>query len=138
MVAIPVEDRIAIEALIISLATAIDSMGDMAGVLAHFTEDGVYDLSAAGLAKFEGHAGISSFFTAAWAAHSHFAHFISNFAITDYAADTSSAQVYATGHALTKDGARSAVQARYAIDVVRTRQGWKISRHATDFLLPPG
>jgi ketosteroid isomerase-like protein len=138
MSVVPIEDRLAIEDAIIGLASAIDSMDDGEAVAAAFVDEGIYDLSTAGLGAFTGHAAIRGFFAAAWSAHSHFAHVLSNFAITAFAGDTASAQVYATGHALTKAGERSAVLARYRIDLVRTGAGWKIARHTTGFLLPPG
>jgi ketosteroid isomerase-like protein len=135
---ISLDDRVAIQDLLVSFSTAVDSMHDIDGILAVFDEDAVYDLSGIGMGKFEGHAGVRTFFEGTFAANSHHAHHQTNFAITGFAGDTASARTYVIGMARGKDGGGITVHARYYFDLRRTDAGWKITRHWIDFLIPPG
>jgi ketosteroid isomerase-like protein len=134
----PIEDRIAIEDVIVAFAHAVDSMHNLDGIAACFTEDADFDLSSAGMAKVIGHQAIKDFYAGCYALNSHFAHYISNFALTAYDGDTASARVYVTGMSKAKDGGGMTVHGRYYFDLVRTSTGWKANRYALDFLLPPG
>jgi ketosteroid isomerase-like protein len=60
---VPIEDRLAINDLMVAYCTAVDSLHDVKAVTDVFTDDAVLDLSGIGLPKFEGHAGIAGFFT---------------------------------------------------------------------------
>lgn len=136
MTAIPVEDRLAIEDLVVAYAHAIDTMGDPADVLALFTTDAVYDLSGIGLARLEGHEAIRGFCETVFANMAHQAHYLSNFAVTTYAGDTASARCYVSGMGLGKDGSRVSAHGRYYFDLVRTAGGWQAARYSMDLLMP--
>jgi ketosteroid isomerase-like protein len=136
MAIIPVEDRLAIQDLLIAYAHSVDTIGDIDGILSVFTEDAVFDLSGIGLAPQIGHDGIRAFFTTVFANMAHQAHYLSNFAITAYAGDTASIRAYVTGMGVGKDGSGVTVHGRYYFDVVRTAAGWKATRYTMDFLLP--
>ena len=45
----PIEDRLAIQDLMIAYAHAVDTIGNIDGILDVFTEDAVFDLSGIGL-----------------------------------------------------------------------------------------
>lgn len=132
----PVEDRIAIEDLIIAYAAAVDSMSDLDGICAVFTENAEFDLSGIGMAKVVGHAAIRGFYEAVFAANSHHAHYLSNFAITGYGGQRASVRCYVQGLALAKDGGSLTVHGRYFFEVVRTSAGWKAEHYRMDFLMP--
>ena len=51
----PIEDRLAIQDLMIAYAHAVDTIGNIDGILDVFTEDAVFDLSGIGLARSEEH-----------------------------------------------------------------------------------
>jgi len=136
MASCPIEDRIAIEDLLISYATAVDSVSDIDGICAVFTEDADFDLSGIGLPRGKGHGAIREFFGNVFAGTSHHAHHLSNFTITAFAGDTASARAYVIGIGLQKDGTRITVHGRYYFDVVRTSAGWKANHYHMDFLLP--
>lgn len=138
MMLAPIEDRIAIEDLIIAFAHAVDSMHDLEGIAACFTEDADFDLSAIGMAKVIGQDAIKGFYAGCYATNSHFAHYISNFALTAFDGDTASARVYVTGLSKANDGGGMTVNGRYYFDLVRTTAGWKANRYTLDFLLPLG
>ncbi|MBO9725051.1 MAG: nuclear transport factor 2 family protein [Novosphingobium sp.] len=133
----PVEDRLAIEDLLVAYAHGLDGLHDVDGLLALFVEDAVFDLSGIGFAKLEGHAAIRRFFEDTFAAMAAQAHYLSNFAITAHAGDRASIRAYVTGMARYKAGGGVTVHGRYYFDVVRTAAGWKAARYTMDFLIPP-
>lgn len=133
----PIADRLAIEDLAVAYCSAVDQIGDVEGVTALFTDDGVYDLAELGLGRFEGREAIRGFFAGAFPTMAHNAHFLSNFALVDYAADGASAQAYVQGYSRGTDGSDLEVKARYAFDVARTGEGWKIARVGVTMLMPP-
>ncbi|MBB4614933.1 nuclear transport factor 2 family protein [Novosphingobium taihuense] len=132
----PVEDRIAIQDLMITYAHAVDTIGNIDGILEVFTEDAVFDLSGIGLAALEGHDGIRAFFTNVFANMAHHAHYLTNFAVTAYDGDTASMRAYVIGMGQGKDGSTVTVNGRYYFDVRRTEAGWKATRYTMDFLMP--
>ena len=136
MTGIPIEDRLAIEDLLVAYAHAIDTMGDIDPVLAVFTEDAVYDLSGIGLSTLRGHDAIRGFCATVFANMAHQAHYLSNFAVTAYQGDTASMRAYVTGIGRGKDGSSGHVHGRYYFDLVRTAAGWKAARYSMDFLMP--
>lgn len=132
----PIEDRLAIEDLAVAYCSAVDRIGDVEGVAALFTEGGVYDLAELGLGRFEGRDAIRGFFAGAFPTMAHNAHFLSNFALADYAADGASAQAYVHGFSRGTDGSELEVKARYTFDVAREDDGWKIARVGVTILIP--
>ena len=132
----PIEDRFAIQDVLVAYAHAVDNIGNIEGVLGVFVEDAVFDLSGIGLAPVNGHEGIRAFFTNVFANMAHHAHYLTNFAITAYAGDTASIRAYVIGMGVGKDGQSVTVNGRYYFDVVRTPAGWKAARYTMDFLMP--
>lgn len=137
--ACPIEDRLAIEDVLVAYCTAVDSLHDLDALCAVFTPDAAFDLSGIGLPRKHGHAGIREFFTAVFADMSHHAHYLTNFAMTAFTGDTASARAYIIGMGRSKDGNEVTVNGRYYFDLVRTAAGWKASRYTMDFMMPlPG
>lgn len=134
--ACPIEDRLAIEDLLVAYAHAVDRLANIDEICACFTPDAVFDLSGIGLANVVGHAGIRGFFTPVFANMAHHAHYLSNFAITAHDGETASVRAYVTGMGMGRDGRGVTVHGRYYFDVRRTAQGWKATRYAMDFLMP--
>ena len=132
----PVEDRLAIQDVLVAYAAGCDSMGDIDAICDVFTEDAVFDLSGIGLTPQVGHDGIRAFFTNVFANMAHHAHYLTNFAITAYDGDTASIRAYVIGMGVGKDGRGVTVNGRYYFDVKRTHAGWKATRYTMDFLLP--
>jgi ketosteroid isomerase-like protein len=131
-----IEDRLAIQDLMIAYAHAVDTIGNIDGILDVFTEDAVFDLSGIGLTPQLGHDGIRAFFTNVFANMAHHAHYLTNFAVTAYAGDTASMRAYVIGMGQGKDGSSVTVNGRYYFDVRRTEAGWKATRYTMDFLMP--
>ncbi|MCW1382755.1 nuclear transport factor 2 family protein [Novosphingobium sp. KCTC 2891] len=132
----PIEDRLAIQDLLVAYAAGCDSMGDIDAICDVFTEDAVFDLSGIGLTPQVGHAGIRAFFTNVFENMAHHAHYLTNFAVTAYDGDTASMRAYVIGMGVGKDGRGVTVNGRYYFDVRRTAAGWKATRYTMDFLLP--
>jgi ketosteroid isomerase-like protein len=137
MTACPIEDRLAIEDLLVRYAHAVDSLHDVQGICDVFTEDAVFDLSGINFPSLNGHAEIGRFFEDTFAAMAAHAHYLTNFAITAYAGDTASIRAYVIGMGKYKAGGGITVHGRYYFDVVRTGAGWKAIRYTMDFLIPP-
>ena len=134
----PIEDRLALEDLTIAYAHAVDSLTDLDGVVACFTPDADYDLSGIGFPHVTGRDGIREFMGATFAANSHHAHYLSNFAVTAYGGNTASIRCYVRGLGRGKDGSSIEVHARYYFDAVRSAEGWLFARYTMDFMLPLG
>lgn len=124
----PVEDRLAINDLLVSFCAAADALGDASPIAAHFTDEAVYDLTGFGLQAFEGRDAIHGFFAASFAQAERNVHFLSNVAVADYAGDSASASAYVHAFSIGKDGSRMELRARYDVQVRRTDAGWKLSR----------
>lgn len=136
MIACPVEDRLAIEDLLIAYAHAVDTF-DVEGIRAVFVEDALFDLSGIGFPTLSGHAEIGPFFKQTFDGMAAHAHYLSNFAVTAYDGDSASVRAYVTGIGRYKAGGGITVQGRYYFDVIRTAAGWQATRYTMDFLLPP-
>ncbi|MCY1673052.1 nuclear transport factor 2 family protein [Novosphingobium sp. SL115] len=132
----PIEDRLAIQDLMVAYAHAVDSMNDIDAICDVFTEDAVFDLSGIGLAALEGHGGIRNFFTNVFANMAHHAHYLTNFAVTAFDGDTATMRAYVIGMGTGKDGSSVTVNGRYYFNVARTAAGWKATRYTMDFLMP--
>ena len=132
----PIEDRLAIQDLMVAYAHAVDTMDGTQGILDVFTEDAVFDLSGIGFPSLNGHAEIAGFFDKTFEAMSAHAHYLTNFAITAYDGDTASIRAYVIGMGKYKAGGGITVNGRYFFDVVRTDAGWKARRYTMNFLLP--
>lgn len=136
---IPIEDRLAINDLMIAYCTAVDTLSDVQAICDVFTEDADFDLSGIGLPKMSGHAGIRTFFEGVFADMTHHAHYLTNFAMTAYDGDTASARAYIIGMGRAKDGNEVTVSGRYYFNARRTAEGWKATRYTMDFMMPlPG
>lgn len=133
----PIEDRLAMQDQMIAYAHAVDSMHDVDGICAVFTEDAIFDLTRIGLTEHHGHAGIRALFESVFASMSHHGHYLSNFAVTAYAGDRASMRAYVDAKGLGKDGSSLNVLGRYYFDFRRTGDGWKAERYTLDLLLPP-
>ena len=133
----PLEDRQALEDVLIAYAHAVDSMHDLDGICAVFTEDAVFDLSGINYPSLKGHAEIRGFFAQVFEAAQSQAHYLSNFAVTSYAGDRASVRAYVTGMAKYKAGGGITVNGRYYFDMIRTANGWKAHHYKMDFLIPP-
>jgi len=140
-VACPVEDRLAIQDLLIAYAHAVDSLHDVDGICDVFVEDAVYDLSGIKFPSLNGHAEIRKFFEDTFDAMSAHAHYLTNFAITSYEGGSvgskASIRAYVIGMGNYKAGGNIVVNGRYYFDVILTEAGWKATRYTMDFLIPP-
>lgn len=136
MTACPIDDRLAIQDLLVSYAHAVDSLHDVQGIRDVFTEDAVFDLSGINFPSLNGHAEIGKFFEDTFANMSAHAHYLTNFAITAYAGDSASIRAYVIGMGKYKTGGGITVHGRYYFDVVRTAAGWKAKKYTMDLLIP--
>lgn len=131
-----IEDRQALEDVLIAYCMAIDSLADMDGLLDCFTQDAVFDLGGIGLPRFDGHDGIRSFFTQAFNDMSHHAHYITNFQVKKLQGDAAHCTAYIMGMGRAHDGRTILVYVHYFLDYVRTARGWKISAFGETGLMP--
>lgn len=132
------EDRIAIENVLLAYYTACDSLSDIDGLVNCFLPDGVCDLTDLGLDRLEGHDAIRGFFTGVFAEMTHHAHHVSNFRISRLEGDRATAHGYVIGRAKGRSGLRVDVSCHYDIELVRTSGGWKISLFDEGSLMPLG
>lgn len=137
MAACPIEDRLAIQDLLIAYADAVDSLHDLDGICDVFVQDAEFDLSGIGFPSLKGHGEIRKFFEDTFDRMSAHAHYLTNFAITAYDGDTASVRAYVIGMGTYKVGGGITVHGRYFFDVKRTEAGWKAWRYSMNFLIPP-
>jgi uncharacterized protein (TIGR02246 family) len=134
---VPVEERLALQDLLTDYCTAIDSRSDMEGLLACFTEDGVWDGSALDLPRAAGHAAIRDFFEHVFKNLSHHAHYWTNFRVTRFEGDSATTRSYAMGLAHSHDGRSILAHVSYRLDCVRKADGWKFTSFIATPLMPP-
>jgi ketosteroid isomerase-like protein len=131
-----IEDRIALEDVIVAYYSAIDSLSDLDGLLDCYVEDGIMDLTGLGLPRVQGKAAIGAFFKHVFADMSHHAHFVSNFRVSRLAADEATARAYVIGMGRAHAGTEVIAHACYDIDYVRTGAGWKMRSFTEAALMP--
>lgn len=104
-------------------------------LVALFVEDGVFDLSGAGLRRYEGHDGIRHFFQREQQAMSHLMHVTTNH-LVELDGDQATGTVYFLGIGVSRDGRESQARGYYDDRYVRTVDGWRFRSRATITLLP--
>jgi ketosteroid isomerase-like protein len=104
-------------------------------LVALFTEDGVFDLSSAGLERYEGHAAIRAFFERERRAVTHLMHVTTNHRI-DVSGDSASGTVYFLGTARSADGRENAARGYYDDSYVRVDGTWRFRSRTVVTLLP--
>lgn len=132
------EDRAAIEDVLLRYYAAVDTLSDMDGLLDCFTPDAVFDVADLGLAAYRGHDEIRHFFAGVFSDTAYHCHHVTNFTIQRIEGDSARARGYVIGKAEGKSGFKVFVHCCYDIDYVRTAEGWKISLFDEDSLTPLG
>jgi ketosteroid isomerase-like protein len=139
MITISIEDRLALQDLMIAYCYAVDKLTDVDGLLALFTEDAVLDFTKIGLPLMNGHDEIRSFFDGVFATMSHHAHYITNFRPVQFGGNRGVMTAYVLGLGRSKDGNEVAVNVQYTFEAVRTPTGWKAERYSMFAMMPlPG
>ena len=134
--AILLEDRIALQDLMMAYCYAVDRLEDVDGLLSLFTPDAVLDFSRIGLPVMTGHGEMRAFFSTVFVTMSHHAHYITNFRPIRFDGDSGAMTAYVLGLGRAKDGNTVEVKVQYTFDCVRTIDGWKC-RHYSMFAMMP-
>jgi len=133
-----IEDRAALEGVLMQYYYAVDSRSDMHSLIDCFTPDAVFDVEDLGLQKYVGHDAIRVFFAGVFADTKHHCHHVSNFNITRLEANEATGRGYVIGKAEGSNGVKVFVHCCYTIEYVRTPAGWKMRLFDEDFLVPMG
>jgi len=136
-VAMPWEDRLALQDLMTAYCYAVDDIGNIEPLLALFTDDAVLDFTKIGLPLMNGKGDIRAFFEGVFADMTHHAHYISNFRPEAYDGDTAAMSAYVNGMGRAKDGNEVVVQVQYRFACVRTADGWKCHDYSMFAMMPP-
>lgn len=110
---------------------------DPAGALSAFTEDAVWDATAVGLERFEGHEQIRAFFERDAEAIASQFHIITNHVIEFDAADRAHGTNYVFSEGQTSSGAKFKAVALNEDGYVATPDGWRIASRVISALTPP-
>lgn len=140
MIAIPLEERIALQDLMTAYCYAVDKLADVDVLLDLFTEDAVLDFSRIGLPLMTGRAEIKAFFDGVFADMTHHAHYITNFRPVHYDGKTGAMTAYVIGLGKSKDGNSVEVNVQYTFEAVKQADGgWKCQRYSMFSMMPlPG
>jgi ketosteroid isomerase-like protein len=122
-----IEDRQALQDLAATYFVAIDDLANADDILACFTQDAVFDMSAIGYPAFAGIDALREFFTGVVNGLEHSAHYGSNFKIDSLEQDRASVRIHAVGMGLPHGGERSKVYVQYHLTYQRIDGQWKIS-----------
>ena len=133
-----IEDRAALEDVLLQYYAAVDTLSDMDSLLDCFTSDAVFDVKDLGLDIYRGHDAIRGFFAGVFADTAHHCHHVSNFHVRDLGSDRATARGYVIGKAEGKGGIKVLVHCCYDIEYRRTDAGWKIAVFDEDALVPFG
>jgi ketosteroid isomerase-like protein len=130
MIAMPLEERMALQDLMTDYCYAVDDLkAGNAPLLKLFTQDAVLDLSDIGLAVMHGHDDYKPFYDGVFAGMSHHQHYITNFRVGAYAGDTATLWAYVHGLGRANDGNEVDVHVRYKMDCIKQHGGWKIKTY---------
>lgn len=129
MTRIPLEERIALQDLMVDYCYAVDKLTDVEELLDLFTDDAVLDFSAIGLPLMPGKAAVKAFFDSVFAGMSHHTHYIGNFRAESYDGDRATMRAYVQGLGRAKDGNQVHVHVRYTMDCVKQAGVWKCSKY---------
>lgn len=132
------EDRAALEGVLMKYYYAVDSRSDLDSLIDCFTPDAEFDVADLGLEVYRGHDAIRGFFKEVFEHTPHHCHHVSNFDITRLEANEASARGYVIGKALGANGVKVFVHCCYFIEYVRTADGWKMRLFDEDALMPIG
>ncbi len=139
MANIPLEQRMALQDLMIDYCYAVDKLTDVDELLDLFTDDALLDFSDIGLPKMPGKAEFTRFYRDVFADMSHHTHYLTNFRVEAYDGDSATVRAYVQGLGRSKDGNEVLVHVRYLMDAVMTDAGWKCSRYVIQAGMPlPG
>jgi len=130
------KDRIALQDVVFAFAEAVDSLSDVSGVLACFTEDAMFDLTGVNLQRFQGHASMREYFDQVFRDYTHLAHSITNFRVIHLAGDQATCRTYVMGRAKSKSGDVGFSHVQYELSFVRSEGQWKIGSFAERMLMP--
>ncbi|MEO0032308.1 MAG: hypothetical protein RIS94_2066 [Pseudomonadota bacterium] len=140
MIAIPVDERLALQDLMTAYCYAVDKLSDVEVLLDLFTEDAELDFTAIGLPLMNGRAEIKRFFDGVFADMSHHAHYITNFRPVHYNGKHGAMTAYVIGIGRSKDGNTVEVNVQYTFEAVKQDDGaWKCVRYSMFSMMPlPG
>lgn len=139
MINMPLEDRTALQDLMIAYCYAVDRLEHVDELLALFTEDAVLDFSAIGLPLMNGHGDMRKFYESVFKDMTHHAHYITNFRPIRYDGNSGAMTAYVIGIGHSKDGNEVTVNVQYTFEAIRTAAGWKCQRYSMFSMLPlPG
>jgi ketosteroid isomerase-like protein len=126
---IPLEERLALQDLMVDYCYAVDGLEDVDRLLDLFTDDALLDFSDIGLPLMPGKAEFSRFYRDVFADMTHHTHYLTNFRVDDYSGDRATVRAYVQGLGRSRDGNEVQVHVRYVMDAVKTDAGWKCSRY---------
>lgn len=139
MIAMPIDERIALQDLMTEYCILVDMLDDVEPLLDLFTEDAVLDFSAIGLPAMPGKETFRKFYEAVFADMTHHTHYIGNFRPQAYDGDTASMRAYAHGLGRSSDGNEVDVHVRYLMNFRKVDGVWKITRYEISAGMPlPG
>jgi ketosteroid isomerase-like protein len=130
------EDRAALQDLIIHYCRSIDEIENVDDVVNCFTDDAVFDLTGLDLPVSTGRAEIKAFFQSVFDSMAYEAHYSTNFSIDRLEGDYADCSAYVIGHGYAHNGTKALVHARHVFYCKRTDGGWKIIRFEEPLLLP--
>ncbi len=131
-----IEDRQALQDVLNAYCKAVDSLTDLDGLMACFTEAPVFDVTGIGLPRFEGKAAVRGFFEQVFGDMTHHAHLITNFNVDRLEDDEAFCTNYAIGNGKSKAGLVIHVYVRYKLHFARTSDGWKMKSFTEDAIMP--
>lgn len=132
------EDRAALESVLLKYYYAVDTLSDVDALVDCFTADAIFDVEDLGLEVYRGHDAIRKFFEGVFAETPHHCHHVSNFDVTRLEENEASARGYVIGKAEGRNGIKVFVHCCYNIEYVRTDAGWKMRVFDEDSLMPMG
>lgn len=131
-----IEDRLALQDLILKYCNGIDEIKDVDSVVDCFVDDGVLDLTGLGLGSYTGKKSIHEFFSNVFESMKYEAHYSTNFTLHELSGNYAKCHAYVIGMGVSHAGVKALVHARHVFECEKTQAGWKIARFEEPLLLP--
>lgn len=123
-----IEDRLALQDMLVGYCRAIDRRPSADDAAAYYVEDGVLDNSAVGAPVAEGRAAVRAMIDGMFTSMASLEHYLSNFLVETSDTETAQLSAYVVAHGQPNGGDAFSMRGAYAVDASKVDGAWRIAR----------
>ena len=123
-----IEDRLALQDMLVGYCRAIDRRADADDAAAFYAQQGVLDNSAVGAPVAEGREEVRAMIDGMFTGMESLEHYLSNFVVESSDADRAHLSAYVVAHGKPKEGDAFSMRGTYAVEGRNVDGAWRIAR----------